>query len=89
MPVPTHTHAICNILYDHFLRPLYHCATSSTSSLIRSLFSEFSTQAYSFMGYNFLYGHQSVRIYDDNDYVFVDSLYQKYGQFTQFKTCTH
>ena len=28
-------------------------------------------------GYNFLYGHQSVRIYDDNDYVFVDSLYQK------------
>ena len=66
-------HTICNLLYKHFCS-FHSLAMSSTSPLIRSVFTESSYSVYSSIGYNYTYGHQHIRIYDDEDFLHAMSI---------------
>ena len=61
------THTVCNLLHKRFCSFL-SLALSSTSLLIKSVFTDSSNFVHSFTGYNFTYGHQHIRFYDDRDH---------------------
>ena len=61
--VPT----ICNLLYKRFCS-LYSCALSSSSLLVKSIFTNCSQLMYTFSGYNHMSGHQHLRVFNDEDY---------------------
>ena len=61
--VPT----VCNLLYKRFCS-LYFCALSSSSLLIKSVFTESSYLMYTFSGYNRMCGHKHLRIFNDDNY---------------------
>ena len=58
--------AIINQVMKRFLS-LYSTAMSSSSPLVKAVFSTCSSLAFSFTGYNFMYGANHVRVYSDSD----------------------
>ena len=61
------THTVCNLLHKSFCSFL-SLALSSTSLLIKSVFTNSSNFVYSFTGYNFTYGYHHIKFYDDRDH---------------------
>ena len=60
--------SISNILLKHYLSHL-SSALSSPSPLVKSVYSAFSMFAFSFTGYNNLYGHHHLKTYTDEDFL--------------------
>ena len=60
--------AITNQVMKRFLS-LYSTAMSSSSPLVKAVFSTCSSLAFSFTGYNFMYGANHVRVYSDSDFM--------------------
>ena len=60
--------AITNQVMKRFLS-LYSTAMFSSSPLVKAVFSTCSSLAFSFTGYNFMYGANHVRVYSDSDFM--------------------
>ena len=70
----SHVPAVRNQVYKRFLS-LHSSAMLSSSPLVKSVFSTSSLFAFTFTGYNFLYGSTHVKTYSDNDIACASVIY--------------
>ena len=58
--------SIRNILFKRF-QSFYSSTLSSSSPLVVSIFNDSCSLSYTFTGYNYMYGHDHLRLYSDHD----------------------
>ena len=77
------THTVYNLLHKRFCS----LALSSTSLLIKSVFTTSSNFVYSFTGYNFTYGHHHIKLYDDRDHSVAMSIRRIRSYYGLYSPC--
>ena len=78
--------SVSNMLYMRFHSMFSH-AVSSLSPLVKYVFKEASQCAYSFAGYNFISGHQHIKMYSFEDMLCAEVIRHyriAFGRFSPF-----